>query len=209
VDGIVEQEGRIQQCGGKTMEIDIDSHGEALAPARSVGPALSKALLRVRPRLLGRRARAFLHLGERGSAVVEFALILPMLLLLTTGLLVFGVAMNNYLQLTNAVSVGARTLAINASMTKDPCSVGSSAITSAAPALDPTKFTFSFTLNGTAYNNQSSCSSASTSTGAAGNLASGTVVSVTATYPLNLSVFGKVFSQSNAVLSATSTELVQ
>jgi len=52
---------------------------------------------------------ALCHKGDEGSALVEFALILPMLMLLTTGMLIFGVAMNNYLQLTNAVSVGART----------------------------------------------------------------------------------------------------
>ena len=57
--------------------------------------------------------------AEQGSALVEFALILPMMLLLTTGILVFGVAMNNYLQLTNAVSIGARTLAVNGSLTLD------------------------------------------------------------------------------------------
>jgi len=94
-------------------------------------------------------------------------------------------------------------------LTKDPCAVASSAIIAAAPGLTSSKLTFNFTFNGVAYSNQSSCSSGSVTTGAAGNLAAGTNVTVNATYPLNLSVYGKVFNLNNAVLSATSTELVQ
>jgi hypothetical protein len=45
--------------------------------------------------------------------------------------------------------------------------------------------------------------------GSAANLASGTTATVTATYPLNLSVFGNKFSATNAVLEASTTELVQ
>lgn len=174
---------------------------------RSIRAALS-AHLRARPRFPRRLVRALLRAGEEGSALVEFALILPMLLLLTTGIFVFGVAMNNYMQLTNAVSIGARTLAVSAQLTLDPCATAYTAITNAAPNMTAANFNFSYVLNGTTYTG-TTCSSASVSTGAAGNLSSGSTATVTATYPLNLSVFGKVFSQSNAVLSSTSTELVQ
>lgn len=150
-----------------------------------------------------------LHNGEEGSALVEFALILPMLLLITTGIMIFGVAMNNYLQLTNAVSMGARTAAINAQLTKDPCLVASNAIIAAAPGLTASKLTFNFSFNNHSYPNQASCSSASLTTPPASYLAPNTNVTVNATYPLNLSVFGKVFNLNNAVLSASSTELVQ
>lgn len=179
-----------------------------MALERSLNRAKALTGFRVAPRPLGRRVRALLRGGDQGSALIEFAMLLPMLLLLTTGILVFGVAMNNYLQLTNAVSIGARTLAVSAQMVLDPCATASTAITNAAPNLNASNFTFTYTLNGTTYSG-TSCSSSTTSTGAAGNLASGTTVTVTATYPLNLSVFGQTFSQSNAVLSATSTELVQ
>ncbi|MGD0628883.1 MAG: TadE family protein [Terracidiphilus sp.] len=156
----------------------------------------------------GRRILALLRIGERGSALVEMALIMPMLLVLTTGIFVFGIAMNNYVTLTNAVSVGARTVALNAQLTTDPCAVASAAIEAAAPSLNSSKLNFSYSFNGSPYSG-SSCNSSSIDTGAAGNLASGTTVTVTATYPLNLSVFGTQMSPSNAVLQATSTELVQ
>ena len=45
--------------------------------------------------------------------MVEMALVLPVLLLVVTGILTFGLAFNNYLLLTEATSVGARTLAIS------------------------------------------------------------------------------------------------
>jgi len=158
--------------------------------------------------LPGEWLRALKFADEEGSALVEFALILPMMLLLTTGVLVFGVAMNNYLQLTNAVSVGARTLAINGGITTDPCATASSAIIAAAPGLTSSKLTFSYSLGGHSQSGPS-CSSSSVESGAAAELASGTTVTVTAQYPLNLSVFGNKYSATNAVLQATSSELVQ
>jgi Flp pilus assembly protein TadG len=131
-----------------------------------------------------------------------------MMLMLTTGLLVFGIAMNNYLQLTNAVSVGARAVALSSGITLDPCSTASSAIIAAAPGLNSSKMTFSYSLNGNGQTG-ASCSSSSLTTGAAAQLTSGSTVVVTVQYPLNLSIFGSKFSANNAVLQASSSELVQ
>jgi Flp pilus assembly protein TadG len=152
--------------------------------------------------------RTILQAGEQGSALIEFALILPMLLMLTTGLLVFGVAMNNYLQLTHAVNVAARTVSLyghdagTANNIADPCATASTAVMNAAPSLNSSNMTFSYSF-GTTTASTTSCTSAASS------LTSGSNVTVTATYPLNLSVYGKVFSQNNAVLQASATELVQ
>lgn len=189
------------------MKIKIDIHKEAIDVERGSDRA-SASNRKCTPIRLGRLVRALTRNHDQGSALVEFAMILPMLLLLTTGTLVFGVAMNNYLQLNNAVSVGARTLAINGGMTLDPCATASTAIINAAPTLNASQLTFQFSLNGNAYSG-TSCGSSSLSTGAAANLASGTTGTVTVTYPLNLSVFGNKYSADNAVLSASATELVQ
>jgi Flp pilus assembly protein TadG len=194
--------------GGKTMNVEADFRGQAIALRRTLNRAPEPTQPGVDAPPPGRRITALLHIGEQGSALVEMALIMPMLLILTTGIFVFGIAMNNYVTLTNAVSVGARTVALNAQLTTDPCAVASAAIEAAAPSLISSKLTFSYTFNGSPYSG-ASCNSSSVSTGAAGNLAAGTTVTVTATYPLNLSVFGNQMSPSNAVLQATSTELVQ
>jgi Flp pilus assembly protein TadG len=191
---------------GKVMKVLNDVSGKVTKTNRFL--VRSSAVVSEISAGLGRNLSRLQCSDDRGSALVEFALILPMMLLLTTGIMVFGVAMNNYLQLTNAVSIGARTLAVSAQMTLDPCQVGSSAIAAAAPNLTSSNLKYSFVLNGTAYSG-SSCASSDVSSGAAGLLTSGSTATVVATYPLNLSVFGTRYSANNAVLRATTTELVQ
>ena len=46
--------------------------------------------------------------GERGQTMTEFAVILPILLMLILGIAQLGIAFNNYLSLTDAVRAGAR-----------------------------------------------------------------------------------------------------
>jgi Flp pilus assembly protein TadG len=187
------------------MKIKIDGNGEP----RILKPGLCREAVPSEAHAFGRCMRTLLRRGEQGQSLVEFALIAPMLLLIATGIMVFGLAMNNYLQLTNAVSVGARTVAINAGVTLDPCATAANAITAAAPGLNPANFTFSYTFSGNPYSSKTCPSSSFNTPGAAKDLASGSTATVTATYPFNLSVFGGVFSKPNSLLQATSSELVQ
>jgi|SRR5579862_1842605 len=46
--------------------------------------------------------------SERGQAAVEFALVLPLLLVLFLGIIEFGIVFNHYVTLTDATRVGAR-----------------------------------------------------------------------------------------------------
>ena len=57
---------------------------------------------------------------QDGQAVVEMALILPVLLLLIVGILKFGLLYNNYITLTDSVRVGARSLSLGRGLL-DPC----------------------------------------------------------------------------------------
>src|SRR5581483_10670738 len=53
--------------------------------------------------------RAWAHIrAERGQAAVEFALVLPLLLVLLLGIVQFGIAFSHYVTLTDAARVGAR-----------------------------------------------------------------------------------------------------
>src|ERR1700741_585029 len=70
-----------------------------------------------------------------GSALVEMAVVLPVMLLIITGLCFFGIAVDNYLILTHATDVGARTLAGGRGQLTDPCAQTVSVIQSAAPGL--------------------------------------------------------------------------
>ncbi|MGI5838273.1 MAG: TadE/TadG family type IV pilus assembly protein [bacterium] len=50
----------------------------------------------------------YLLRGEQGQSLVEFALILPLLILLVTGIMQFGSIYNDYIVLQNAAREGAR-----------------------------------------------------------------------------------------------------
>jgi Flp pilus assembly protein TadG len=146
--------------------------------------------------------------GDEGGALVEFAAVLPILLVVFTGIFTFGVALNNYIVLTHAVNVAGRTLSMNRGNTTDPCSLASSAVIAASPNLKSVNLTFSFVLNGTTYSG-ASCNSSSTTTGAAGNLVAGAAAQVTVTYPANLWVYGFNFTPGGFLLKAQTSEVVQ
>jgi len=52
--------------------------------------------------------------GERGQAVVEFALILPIFVILVAGIIKFGIAINFWLDMQRVSNQGARYAAVNA-----------------------------------------------------------------------------------------------
>ena len=163
--------------------------------------------VRVGTRSLGRRVRARPRTSnEGGQALLEFALVLPILLLLVTGIITFGIAFHNYLELTDAVNVGARLLAISRGQTTDPCATTVTAVENAAPLLTSANITFSFVLNGTSYPG-ASCSCSTTTTGPCANLVQGASAQVTATYPYTLSFFGT--RASSGTMTAQTTELMQ
>jgi Flp pilus assembly protein TadG len=145
--------------------------------------------------------------NENGQAMVEMALVLPVLLLVVTGILTFGLAFNNYVLLTEATSIGARTIAISRGATTDPCATASSAVIAAAPLLTPASLSFTFVLNGATYTG-TSCSSGSSTTGAAANLVQGANAIVTVTYPCSLAVYGANYAP-HCSLQAQMTELIQ
>ena len=53
------------------------------------------------------------RLRDRGAATVEFALVLPLLLLLVVGIIQFGRAFSMQIQLSGAANAGARYLAVH------------------------------------------------------------------------------------------------
>jgi Flp pilus assembly protein TadG len=145
--------------------------------------------------------------GNSGSALVEFAVALPMLLVLITGMFSFGIALNNFLTLTDATSIGARFLATDRGLNLDPCAASVAIIKGTAFGLNPASLSFTFVINGTTYPGLS-CNSASLTTGAAGNMAQGTSAQVTVTYPCTLGVYGKNYIP-GCTLTAQTTELIQ
>ena len=154
------------------------------------------------------RIRALLGSGNEGGAIVEMALILPILLAVTTGMLIFGIALANYMILNQATTTGAQLLAVSRGQTLDPCNLAVTAIYAAAPTMTQSKFTFKFVLNGSSFNG-TSCSSSSTTTGAAGDLVQGKSATVTVTYPCSLAIYGTNYGSGGCTLQAQTTEIIQ
>lgn len=81
----------------------------------------------------GRTAR-----DQRGAAVVEFALILPVLVMLVFGIIQFGRAYNTTISLTAAAREGARLLSLDGTVAEVETRVRDS-----APSLNPDLITIS------------------------------------------------------------------
>ena len=61
--------------------------------------------------MFGRRNKFFR--SEKGASAVEFALILPILVILIFGIFEFAIAFNNYITITHAAREGARRAAVD------------------------------------------------------------------------------------------------
>ncbi len=131
---------------------------------------------------------------ERGQAVTEFAVILPVLLLVLFAIFQFGIIFNNYIQVTAAAREGARKGAVN--RTAGNCAAVESLATSAAKAAAPG-------LNWTA----SGASVAATDTCTSNALAQGTNFTITANYPWSVSLLGQVIA--SGTLSSATTMRVE
>jgi Flp pilus assembly protein TadG len=99
-------------------------------------------------RWLAARARQLGNDESSGQALIEFALISPLILMLAVGMAVFGIGLNEQLVLTNATELAAQQLAISRGQTTDPCLTLNDAVVNAAADLTPASMTFSLTLNG-------------------------------------------------------------
>lgn len=76
---------------------------------------------------------------ERGAVAVEFALLVPILIMMLLGIMEFGRAYNAQASLTNAAREGVRSMAIN----KDQ-DIAEAAAKNAASHLDPAILDFDF-----------------------------------------------------------------
>jgi Flp pilus assembly protein TadG len=127
---------------------------------------------------------------RKGIAALEFAAVVPVLLLIVVAIVYISVLFNNYLELTNAVSAGARMLA--ASRGSNPPAAYSNAqaaFLASVPNLNTSKppLTYTMLVAGTA------CSSDGGGAGTCDTLLSANVggsATVRATYVCNMSFMG-------------------
>lgn len=137
--------------------------------------------------------------SERGSSLVEFAVILPVLALLVLAIGRFGITFNNFIALTDAVRAGARQLATGRGVT-NPCQNAQNRVYSAAPTLSQASLPVTIVVNG---------STVSGNTCGNSILATGQDVTVSATYPCSLTFFGINFAGGACQLSASTTARIE
>jgi Flp pilus assembly protein TadG len=140
---------------------------------------------------------------DSGQSQVEFALTCTFLLPILFGITAFGIAMNNYMSLTEATGVGARQLSLERGQGGDPCAIAAATIAAAAPLLNnsgsaATGIGYTFLVNSVSYG--ATCSNAT--------LTQGAPVTVTTTYPCVLKIYGHNYAPS-CVLTAQTAEVLQ
>lgn len=122
--------------------------------------------------------------SEEGQALVEFALVAPLLFLILFGIIQFGIAFMNSVALTDAVRAGARKAAVSRSAA-DPTQATKTAVLGAANDLDQSKVSINVTSD----------------------WVSGDTVTVDATYPYQINLLGIVVASGN--LHSSTTERVE
>jgi Flp pilus assembly protein TadG len=97
----------------------------------------------------GGRAPARLRAAsERGGALVEFAMVVPMFLILMVGMYSFGLLFTQYISLTEAVNIGGEQFSIARGNFTDPCATIAAAIDGASPFLNTSNMGYTFSVNG-------------------------------------------------------------
>jgi Flp pilus assembly protein TadG len=122
--------------------------------------------------------------SENGQAMVEFALVAPILFLILFGIIQFGIAFMHSVTLTDAVRAGARKAAVSRTAA-NPTQAATTAVLGAATDLDPSKLSVNVTSS----------------------WVSGNTVTVNATYPYQINLLGIVVASGN--LHSSTTERVE
>lgn len=148
------------------------------------------------------RLNSLLRSRNEGSALVEMAVVLPVMMLIITGLCFFGIAVDNYLILTHATDVGARYLAVGRGQLTDPCAQTVTVIQNAAPGLSTSKLVYSFTIG-----SSSSFGSSCNTTADLAYMSAGATATVNVTYTYNLFLFG--WKPTSISMQTQTSEVVQ
>lgn len=122
---------------------------------------------------------------ERGQTLVEFALVVPVLLVILFGIIQFGVVYRNYVTLTDASRVGARKAAVSRHEA-NPAGVAEAAVRGSASGLDQGELEVSVTASAWEH---------------------GEDVTVNARYPYEINLLGFVVAAGE--LESTTTERVE
>lgn len=181
---------------------------------------MNRPSLRLFPATLGSAPRYGLGPAEDGQSMVEFALVVPLLLLVLTGIFSFGIIFNQYEVLTSATNSAARAFAVSAGSdglqseapNNDACALVATVVQGAGPNIHSSNLTYKIVYT---HLPSSKSPTATTYNGTGGSsptcsgllLYSGDSVQVSVTYPVSALLYS--WTSQNYTLSAQSTEYVQ
>jgi Flp pilus assembly protein TadG len=126
--------------------------------------------------------------NDDGQSMVEFALLLPILLVVALGIMQFGIIYNNYITLTDATRVGARQAAVSR-FANDQGVAATAYAKNAASGIDWTKAGADLKITATDWT------------------APGSMITVTATYPYSVNLLG--FVVGSGLLKSTTHERLE
>jgi Flp pilus assembly protein TadG len=135
-----------------------------------------------------------------GGPAIEFGLVLPFLVLLLVGMIEFGMTLNNFNMLTEAVRTGARQLSISRGSSTAYTDIVNQVHGSAA-SLIAANLSITLTVNGTQCGNDTTC-------GTALSNAQGEPAVIQGSYPCDLAFLSYNFWP-NCTLVAQTTERVE
>jgi Flp pilus assembly protein TadG len=162
--------------------------------------------------ILAHARRSFAS-DHEGGALVEFALVAPLMMALLTGMFSISLVMNNYMVLTNGVGAGARALAMARLQTApplagtDPCAYAVGVAQSAMPNLNVATTAMTFSISYTSNTSSGSTSTPYTTSCPGLAMNANDMVQMSATYKSSLSAYGWAPGAFNLI--ARTTENVQ
>jgi Flp pilus assembly protein TadG len=141
---------------------------------------------------------------EDGQGLIEFALVLPVLLMVATGITSFGIVFYRYITLTDAVRSGARTLSLGRGQTSpnDPCTQATNQTVSSAIDVNLKPSDVTIVVNGNAIPQPQACD------GTGADWIQGNQVTVSAQIPYSLDIFG-VININTGFLHASATDAIE
>ena len=129
--------------------------------------------------------------SERGQSMVEFAVVLPFIVMLFLAIWQVGVAFHNYLTVTDAARVGARAAAVNRATPMGSCQAAKNAIQA--------------TVSATQWAQMNSAPGSITCTPATPG-AVGTPFKVSITYPFQFNIF---IARPQQLMTSSATERLE
>lgn len=149
----------------------------------------------IKARLSAIAQSRFSSRSDEGGALVEFALVLPMMMVLITGMFSFGMVLNNYMVLTTSIGNGSRALALSRGQTtpalaaSDPCAYAVQVAQTSGPMLNPKGMSFNVAWTTTSSAGVTTTTKYTNSCPGL-SLNQGDTVQVSGSYPVNIFLYG-------------------